>query len=871
MHNTGYTVEGLLLTERRLLFPPAPTSATLDEQLIRGFALELASIGYSLSTRLERRLRKVSEQDLASLLERTKEALLTLVGGNLNHVPLFRNFPQDVPADTKQLWWDKVLVHYRQAPDQACIFCGHTSTTHVLNPCQHVVCDTCFDGSNYSACPVCEHHVDRTSPFFRPGPVWPRTSTDEHVRFKRLDLGDSLESAVEKEFVSFCQRTQALSPADRIFLLAILREFSTHVVDWLPKTIPVRENIASVFGTLIQSLGASVFPLARTYITTPTDVLRLIEVMSGRDGALQPEKKYHVVPINAPPDRFRDALKKRLKTRTPSDARAQVPVAVQHHRFQVAKLPRATRRWLLELLERFETDRLAEDMLRHRSYWIWVGEFLHPAEYAKRFPKAAAAFQIVRGKASDGTPAPKFRTWNSRLEQAITSRSVEEITAMLRGRPGEFARKVDLALRLAGDNQTDRAKVLSAIAPLVPKFTTPVLMTLLRHLPARLCRAPVRVYWPKGKVATGAVEPDNRPLLRHDAVEPMVEIIERELTTRFASKPSCSLAVVDEELRNVIVPFNERTSSQEAALLPRGSRVSIPVEKVLRTFLHWCQPETNGRTTDLDLSVAFYDEKWNYIDVCSYYQLQAKTRSGKVIARSAGDLRDAPWPDGATEFVDLHSEEALAAGIRFAVMVVNNYMGMPFDQLGRAFAGLMIRNSAEGPHFDPRTVTLKFTVSGANGVFLPLAIDLQEQRLHWIDVQDAGRLAMNNVASSKMAIGKLCPALIAYFESDTRPSMYDLAILHAASRANTVAIRSLDSRDGGFEVFNRRTGEDAMSLLGRMKRGQSDARLEELSGDGSPAMAFLHRGDVALPDGSNIYALFPERCRSTTSASDWLT
>ena len=133
--------------------------------------------------------------------------------------------------------------------------------------------------------------------------------------------------------------------------------------------------------------------------------------------------------------------------------------------------------------------------------------------------------------------------------------------------------------------------------------------------------------------------------------------------------------------------------------------------------------EKGGQTTDFDLSVGFYDESWNHVGVCSYYQLQAKGVDDTVLAKSAGDLRDGPWPGGATEFVDMDCAAALASGVRYAVMVVNNYAGMPFSLLERAFAGLMLRDDPEGRHFDPRTVALKFALGGENGVFLPLVLD----------------------------------------------------------------------------------------------------------------------------------------------------
>src|SRR5690606_3959943 len=109
----------------------------------------------------------------------------------------------------------------------------------------------------------------------------------------------------------------------------------------------------------------------------------------------------------------------------------------------------------------------------------------------------------------------------------------------------------------------------------------------------------------------------------------------------------------------------------------------------------------------IDLSVGSYDASWKYKGVCSYYQLRYEKKK-KLLAQSSGDFTSAPFPEGASEFVDIHRENALAAGLRYAVMVVNNYAGLPFSQLERGFAGVMLREDVGGHHFDPRTVTLKF-------------------------------------------------------------------------------------------------------------------------------------------------------------------
>jgi len=317
----------------------------------------------------------------------------------------------------------------------------------------------------------------------------------------------------------------------------------------------------------------------------------------------------------------------------------------------------------------------------------------------------------------------------------------------------------------------------------------------------------------------------------------------------------------------VIAPFNERTASRSAVSLPRGSRIAVPQGKLVRLFLHWCEPARDGRTTDLDLSIGLYDESWRYVGVCSYYELQAKGKDGSVIAQSSGDLRSGPWPDGATEFVDLHRDKALAAGVRYAVMVVNNYVGMPFSQLDRGFAGLMFRDDATGKHFDPRTVELKFALDGENGVFMPLVLDIHNDQLHWLDVHATGSLAFNNVESSNTAITKICPELMMYFGSGVRCSMFDLGLLHAAARCQRVFIRGQY-----LAQFVRRTDETVAAFHARLVRGEADEpHSDPLPSDGAPVLALLYRGNVELPAGSNAYALFREKVTPTLAASDLLS
>ena len=811
-------------------------------------SLELSELGYVLSYRLFERLARTPREILADWLHGALDVLGRATGRTHVRAPLFGSFPEGIPADTRALWWQKVLVHFGQNVDQPCLSCGRLATTHVLDPCHHVVCDHCFDGSSYTACPVCECHVAPGSGFLRPAPDRP-WSTRERVRMKVLEPGSDALADARALFVGLCERQQALSPTDKDALLILVRALGSVVHDCLPARIPVRENVAHVFGTLLQAQpGDAVLAVAAGYLKTATDVLRVIAAMSGADPSLAPVARTRVLP-NADAAGLRHWRKQKM---WPDWTRCQQHV----QRFRMAKLTRPLRRTLLALLDSLPAEALFEDLMRHRSLWVWVGEFLHPAEYAKRYPIITRGFELVRQRAPDGTPAPRFTSWAARFEQAAKASDTAALMAVLGERPGELARRLDRVLRLTAG----AGAVLDLFGQQRARMASPVLLTLYTGLRDRDRPAPVRVYWPRGAIARGVVDDDRRLPLPRAAIDRAIALITAELLRRAATHGPLEDLLIDRRLAQIIVPFNERTASRSGVALPRGSRIAVPLARTARLFMHWCQPEKGGHTTDLDLSVGFYDAAWRPVGVCSYYQLCFES-AGRRLATSGGDLRNAPYPHGSSELVDIELQAARAAGIRYAAMVVNNYAGMAFSELERAFAGLMWRDDVHARHFDPRTVALRFAIEGSNGIFLPLVLDLQEGVLHWLDVQARGGLELNTLASSNRDVGRICPAYITYFGSGVRPSMYDLGLLHAAARARTVHVR-----DGAtVSRFVRRSDELAVAFLDRLRSGRADASAQPLPKHVDLSMQW--EGDLVTGE-TPAYVLFPGQVYGTLAASD---
>ena len=82
-----------------------------------------------------------------------------------------------------------------------------------------------------------------------------------------------------------------------------------------------------------------------------------------------------------------------------------------------------------------------------------------------------------------------------------------------------------------------------------------------------------------------------------------------------------------------IVPLAQRAASKSLRTLVRGSRLPLPDTRFIRLFLWW----KNGRArTDIDLSAAFFDANFVFMQTVAYYNLKG------FGGYHSGDIVDAP-------------------------------------------------------------------------------------------------------------------------------------------------------------------------------------------------------------------------------------
>lgn len=809
----------------------AATRPTRDVDLDR-FEDELAQLGYVMSLDLAMTIRRLPHQALVELRTWIVATLSRPLNGNRPHVPLSGSAPA-APGNPGPQYLRRMLTWLATRPAQPCPWCGQVKPVGALDPCGHLVCRSCWDGGTFAGCPICHRRIAVGDPFVRAAPGDQRVAHHDG-QLRLLHLGFDLLGSARERFEQLIALPLPLSRDDRAEVEAVIDAMGPRTVRWLPIRIPVKETMAIVLARLwtVAPDRMAMVNATHGHLATATDVLRVAAVLlGGNPGLVEP--------------------------------------------MRLGSLGRGMRRAVLDAIDRLPADALIEDMWRHRGLWKRVGERLHPYEYASRMPVATLAFAAVRQTRLDAASfgamvrdealgvttvriaggRARVTPWISAVEDRLRAGDARAAAERLGQRPDELLLRVDQLVRIAQAHQPDAlAAVIRAIEDAAARGAPAKLLGLASHIARRTRPWPRRVFFPRGEMVKAWSAPDHREPLRSDAIGALVAVLRAELVARAAAKRTFARAVIDRGLGDLLAPTGARAIPRSRIAWPRGSSIALvdAADRPLRVFLHW--QESSGTRVDLDLSVALFDAAWRHIATCD----DAGLVVGDGAAVHSGDVTAGPPPLGATELVDLDLERLRALGARHAVLVVFSYHAVPFDRLGHGFVGLAPRPRDREP-FDPRAIAPRFDLHGRSAITVPLAIDLEARRLRWLDVHIAGQGALAEVGGYRAALAHLGRDFADLAASAARPTLWDIAAIHAVARGNIVYVRE---RTGGFAAYRRRDREQALARLARLHAGDDpDAVLDELPPANAPTWFALLRDDLELLPGSAGYVLDPRSRR----------
>ena len=504
--------------------------------------------------------------------------------------------------------------------------------------------------------------------------------------------------------------------------------------------ISQKENLAFV-GNLVLQSDLDFNKLMSHQFETPTDVLRLCAAMFGGDVSLA--KPLKVGKISRP---MRKALMATLES---------------------------------QLIATQDKDQLIENFFTYREMWVRVGHAFHVGEHTNKFPMLAGIFKDLR---ENNKPV----TFNSQVEELISSSKTQEATKLLATRPGIFARNLNRLLDSSNDPSA-QSNVLTQFGHAASSVSTPVLLQLHSHF-LNQHEKTVRSFMPKGGLSKLFVsEADHKPLDKKLGMQ-IAQICDQTLVERFKSFPDLGNVYVDEELKLQNIPFAQRSASKSLVSVARGSRFDVEQEEkeTIRLFLWWNEnglnkegkPYSSGRV-DIDLSCVIMDENYKQIDVCSYFNMYDRSGDGAFV--HSGDIVSAP--NGACEFIDVNLKK-LSPEARYIVMTISSYTEQKYCDLPECFAGWMMREKPQaGEIFDPRTVKNKVDLTSESTQMMPAIFDIQKNQFIWADIAiKASPRYANNVHNNMSGIGYNVKAIV----NMVKPNLYDLFMFHAKARGTLV-------------------------------------------------------------------------------------
>jgi len=392
-------------------------------------------------------------------------------------------------------------------------------------------------------------------------------------------------------------------------------------------------------------------------------------------------------------------------------------------------MKRGYRRFLLGEIHRLVTKNKSkiDDAIKYREQFKKLLYILHPYEY----PCYCGAIELYQVLNKD----IKHKTWGSRLQESFNNNDYYKVIRLLSDKPGVLIRHVDKVIRECDKHQFDM--FVETLKENIHKVNRRVLLSLKEHLNNR--DISVKIYINKN--GKSYVKPNQYIKVDPYRLLTINNIIDNILCSDI---PNTKYLFIHKDLleNEIALPLTEKTKSEGFDVLPRGSIVSIENSDLIRFFVYWKQKE---KRTDYDLSVAFYDDKFNLLNHLSWDSI--KTVDGV----HSGDIISAP--DGASEFIDINIK-SLSKNIKYIIPTINVFSGEKFNEVEECFFGFMNRNKEQkGKPFEASTVKTKFTLNGTGQVALPLVFYIKNNKIlaKWLDIYTTGKVSCNTVNSNKMS------------------------------------------------------------------------------------------------------------------------
>ena len=368
----------------------------------------------------------------------------------------------------------------------------------------------------------------------------------------------------------------------------------------------------------------------------------------------------------------------------------------------------------------------AENMNPKRGMWVRMIRALRLGEYSRKngFDHLAEILDVFYKQS--------YSTWQGRVDKARAENDADTMLALLKQRPGLFARCLFASMIRFGSN-----KVLLAFSEIADKLPVRLLLSLENAADIYFDLKQTRVARPITGV-THKIKPSRLLALYSDeerrAMAEAVNGLYREsMERRFASQQTEAKTIyIDPSLYNIPISIGDRTTTiQDTSCAQMGTRFPIEGDAV-RLFLMWGKG-LHAQHLDMDLSCRI-TLPGNKVAECAFYSLTC------VGAKHSGDIRHIPEMVGTAEYIELSLPELDAAGAKYVMFTCNAYSAgalSPNLVVGWMNSAYPMEVSEEnGVAYDPSCVQHMVRISESNlskGLVFGV-LDVAKREIIWLEM-----------------------------------------------------------------------------------------------------------------------------------------
>lgn len=399
--------------------------------------------------------------------------------------------------------------------------------------------------------------------------------------------------------------------------------------------------------------------------------------------------------------------------------------------------------WLNNLT--LSSEEQCEIMHPKRGIWVRVIRALRLAEYSKKkgFESLAEMLDVFYNE--------KYEVWQGKVDEHKTKSDAEGTFALLKQRPGLFARSLFSSMLWFGPDIS-----IKHFKEVMDKVPSRLIFTLNMYAEVYFDKTAARTVKPLGGVSKKI--PANKLLqLYADEELKRMQLLVQELSLEvikrnLKNKENLNKTMfIDEALYTVPIAIGDRSEHLQdmpGALI--GTRFKVLGDTV-RLFLQWGEGLA-AQHLDMDLSCRVaYEGKSEF---CSYSQLVIPG------CKHSGDIQRIPNKVGTAEYIDINLNELTRLGAKFVSFTCNAYTNgslSPNMVVGWMNSNSPMRISSSGVAYDPTAVQhqIRIKQSLSKGMVFGV-LDVEKREIIWLEMSFAGQIVQNlDINSVNSLINKL--------------------------------------------------------------------------------------------------------------------